>query len=223
MPNPLEALRKAQTVQNADSPDPLDKGGWFDNAVQGLKGLVGLGDDIPSSQGWNANHIGQMLGAVAPLGGPLRRVIGEVPEGTHPAVSALLGMLGKAAEVSPEAEIPNFRDTKVGGYYVPRRALTIAPEGFEFPADMGTDQFMSRDPTLVDKWIGQQNAYTGKTSGDIRPIVTNRGGKNAVRSYTNRTFVSKGNPDREKGFDSKFSIAGLPDISLANPKGGSHR
>ena len=74
MADPLEALKKAQTI-GAD-PGPHPEGDWLGTAVQGLLGAIGLGDS--SSQ---ANRGGQLAASVVPLlssGVKLPRILEEV-------------------------------------------------------------------------------------------------------------------------------------------------
>lgn len=71
MPDPLDALRKAQSIQ----PAPPDRGyfsadtehPYLNAATDVLKGLTGLGDQGPS--GMTATNFGQLLGAAIPFAG----------------------------------------------------------------------------------------------------------------------------------------------------------
>jgi len=117
MPNPLEQLKSYFTTGGSGT-DASPFAPWqktaqnvFEGGMEGLKGLAGVTDDSA------ANKTGQLLGAVAPLGGATRRVIGEVPEGIHPAIKMLLNVLGKAGE-PVEVDLRMMRSRRPWG--VPR-------------------------------------------------------------------------------------------------------
>ena len=205
MPNPLEQLKAYFATGGSGSSDQpyapwqrtLQSG--FEGGMEGLKGLAGIGDDS------TANKVGQMVSAVAPFGGAARRAIGEVPEGIHPAITALLKVLGKASESSDVAPAINWRDTKVGGNYIPARSMIMAPEGFELPEEMGLGKFITRDPALADQYAAQRtNAATGGTMEDL----TRYGGRPDIQTSVKPKAKSGLNAPVE-GFESKFSSAGL--------------
>lgn len=130
--DPLEALRKAQTIGADTGPHPEDD--WLGTAVQGLLGAAGLGND--SSE---ANRGGQMLGAALPLMAP------------HPAISALLKILKGAPEVvNPDVLALG---EKIGGW-VPHRTAIVDPSGW---SSGGTSEFPGRDPGLVDQYVLEQH------------------------------------------------------------------
>lgn len=67
MPNPLDALRNAQSIGADPHPPPHPEDDWLGTAVQGLLGTMGLGDSNS-----HANLGGQLLGAAMPFAGALK-------------------------------------------------------------------------------------------------------------------------------------------------------
>lgn len=212
MPNPLDTLRNYFSTGGSGTPDspyaPWQKTAQnvIEGGIEGLKGLVGIGDEVPSSEGWNANHIGQLLSAVAPL---RTGVIGRGLEGPHPAIRALMDTLSGAPEAVDPAKL--FLGEKTGSYYVPHRAMITPPEGFDIPA--GTNRFMERDPALSDLYVNQRGAFSNKTAADLEPRSNAPGRKAEYRSVRRMDKkVGTSEKDLLSGFDSKFGLTG-PDVN----------
>lgn len=148
MADPLDALKKAQSIGPDPTPPGHPEDDWLGTAVQGLLGAVGLGD--PTSQ---ANRGGQLVSAGIPLLAP------------HPAISALLKSLSGAPEaIDPLASLAN---EKVGGW-TPHRSVISAPPGFSFG---DTSAFPGRDQGLVDRFTQEQGRFTSPLP--TRPTLMN--------------------------------------------------
>lgn len=158
MPGPLDALRKASTIEEGPSSWQETAQHGFEGAMEGLRGIASQiipFVDIPES---TAGHAGALLGAGVPLVGGAKKaaVIGKGLEGPHPAIRALMDTLFS----EPSAvDIPaTIGQSKVGGYYIPHRTPINVPEGFEIP-EGGPSGWAPRDPLLVDKYVGQREAF----------------------------------------------------------------
>lgn len=140
MPNPLDSLRKAQTI-GAD-PNPAE-GSWGDSAISGLvgaiKGFTGLGDQGPA--GATATNFGQILGAALPFAGKrdiLRQLIHPKLEFEDPAAVAAKQFFGEPSGYQP---LPGGRvEARLGEMSAgsPNRFDTAVtpPEGWEMPPNM---------------------------------------------------------------------------------------
>lgn len=122
MPNPpLDALKKAQTIQAAPPADAEWARTALDTGVQGLLGAIGLGDDSSL-----VNRGGQLVGAALPVVGGVRKAITRE---THPAVQALIELLsGEPAAVNPDKLAAMSRVTP---HFVPPPPKLEVPEGFK--------------------------------------------------------------------------------------------
>lgn len=156
--DPLEALRKAQSIQSAppdrgwlsaDAPHP-----YLGAARDVLKGLTGIGDQGPG--GVTATNIGQLLGAAIPFTGlpKVRSLSGAstmvddaleglghtfrpgpvpiaVPESTPPYAKAFFNHMNEATPDLPNAA-DKFLSERQNPYYTHPQGNIQAPEGFKF-------------------------------------------------------------------------------------------
>lgn len=155
MANPLEALRKAQSIGSGPSPRQKVAQSIFEGGIDALTGLVGAGPDT------TAGSIGGILGAVSPI------------VTSRPAIAQLIRLLRtKPTPVSPLAYLG--RVTSRGE--APPGPIE-APEGFALPKDFTTKPLLSgRTPTLRQPDVPIQAvksledlAYVSPVS-PIRPI-----------------------------------------------------
>lgn len=127
-------LQKATGISAA----PPDRG-WFsadtphpniDTGIDILKGVTGLGDQGPA--GPTATNAGQVLGAVLPLGGALKKITST----EHPAVSELLWLLGNYGAKGPnkeEALASALATRTTPSMITPTKDPIRLPKGFELP------------------------------------------------------------------------------------------
>lgn len=133
MPGPLEGLKKATSIGPDPHPEPHPEEDWIGTGVQGLLGMVGLGDSES-----RANLGGQLVTAGLPLAGlkgtfsRLTRAMEGLPATAHP--NKILGIAKNLA--SPEEVeyrgLSNFLKGK-GNEAVPREDVLGHLEGHPVP------------------------------------------------------------------------------------------
>lgn len=202
--DPLEALRKAQTIQpappdrgwlSADTPHP-----YLNSAVDVLKGLTGIGDQGPS--GVTATNIGQLLGAAIPFMGLPKvpslsnpRVMVDdaleglghtfrpgpipvaVPPSTPPYAKAFFNHMNEAAPDLPSAA-ERFMSERQTPYYVHGQDAIKAPEGFTFAGKYHnvpqSSMPSARPEALNNLYQQQQDALARFRPTPVAPVPTMR-------------------------------------------------
>lgn len=188
MPNPLDALRKAQTIGADPHPPPHPEDDWLGTAVQGLLGTMGLGDSKS-----RANLGGQLLGAAVPFAGASERIPGIVKGSMvedamdqvglrlksgptsipfaktgHAPTDALVDMLSQPPE--PKDPLRVFAGEKVGGM-VPPAPSYRPPRGFNI---LTSDTYMPTRGNGLQELRDQQMAQRTRFTIPDTPVQTAR-------------------------------------------------
>lgn len=216
--NPLDALRKAQSIQ----PAPPDRGYFsadtdhpvLNTATDILKGLTGLGDQGPS--GMTATNFGQLLGAAIPFAGLRKagagpRIVEDLmdevghrfkpgpmpvaPPSDAPAFTQAFIQHLNDAEPTAIDPAQKFLAERTNSYYAHPPSRIQAPEGFNFPGN-GDNRWgspksveVARPDELNALYQRQQDALAR-----FRPTPT---AVNKVKSVDDLQFItSPGAPQR---------------------------
>ncbi len=215
MADPLEALKKAQTIGAArvgdryaepENPSILDMLRRF--TVGESRPPSVAAEDPYGIEAWQQGS-GQMPG--------LMGTTAPISQGPHPAISALQKLLGK----EPPAPTPakQFLGERLSGW-VPHRPAISAPEGFELG---GTSEFMGRDPGLVEQYVKEQSRKGPRDFSKAPIPESSATGNTTMQSSPYGSMPSRSRvaptekasyKTKPEGFESKFSnVLGEEDLA----------